>query len=163
MKFIARQKYAKHTPQKLREVVAMIKGLSPEQAIARLPFTQKFAAEVLSKTIKSAAAQAVQKGVEIGDLKIEEIQINEGPRLKRGRPVSKGRWHPILKRMSHIRVVLVSEEKPKVDKTEVKKSQKQVRSTQRAKSVRDDKARLESLRASSKASAKRKEKAKAKK
>lgn len=125
MKFIATQKYAKTSPQKVREVVAMIKKMSPSDAVARLPFTNKMAAEVLVKTIKSAIASAKERGVDEKALKFAEIQINDGPRLKRGIPVSKGRWHPILKRMSHVRVVLESKELKKQEvKGVAKKSEK---------------------------------------
>src|SRR3990170_5358140 len=53
------------------------------------------------------------KNISADLLKFKEIQINEGPRLKRGRPVSRGRWHPHKRRMSHIRVVLQTVEKTK--------------------------------------------------
>lgn len=118
MRFIATQKYAKTSPQKVREVVSMIKKMSPGDAVERLPFTNKIAAEVLIKTIKSAIASAKERGIDAKELKFAEIQINDGPRLKRGIAVSKGRWHPILKRMSHVRVILESKE---VKKQEIAK------------------------------------------
>jgi large subunit ribosomal protein L22 len=90
--------------------VAMIKKLSPTKAIASLPLVNKRAAEPLMKVIKSAIAQAKERGISETNLVFSEIQIGEGPRLKRGIAVSRGRWHPIVKRMSHIRVVLESKE-----------------------------------------------------
>jgi len=51
-------------------------------------------------------SNAKNKGIDSADLRFVEIQINEGPRIKRGRPVSRGRWHPVLKRMSHIKVIV---------------------------------------------------------
>jgi len=89
----------------------MIKKLNPMEAVEALPISGKRAALSLEKVIKSAIANAKEKGFAESDLIFDEIQINEGPRLKRGRPVSKGRWHPYKRRMSHIRVVLKTKDK----------------------------------------------------
>lgn len=113
MEAIATQKYVRSTPKKLRIVTAMTKGLSPQQAVEMLPYSGKKAGSILEKVIRSAIANAKQIGMDEMKLGIKEIQISEGPRLKRGMPVSKGRWHPILKRWSHVRVVLTDELKPK--------------------------------------------------
>lgn len=114
MEFKSVQKYVITSPKKLREVAVLLKKLKPEDAVNKLPFLQKRAAEPLLKVIKTAIAQAGQKGITSDKLIFKEVQINEGPRLKRGRPVSRGRWHPYKRRMSHIRVVLA--EDPKVSK-----------------------------------------------
>ena len=84
----------------------MVKKLPPSEALEVLPYTGKRAALPLAKVIKSAMANALQKGADEKSLVFKEIQVGEGPILKRGRPVSRGRWHPIQKKMSHIRVVL---------------------------------------------------------
>jgi len=107
MKFISTQKFIRMSPEKLRRVADVAREMSPEEAIEKLPFTKKKAATPLVKVIATALANAKLKGVS-ENLLIDEIQINEGPRLKRGRPVSRGRWHPIKRRMSHIRVVLTT-------------------------------------------------------
>lgn len=116
----AEGKYLLLSPRKIRPVVDLIKAMTPVEAIERLPLVGKKAAEPLLKVIKQAVANARNKGLSETDLSFKEIQIGEGPRLKRGRPVSRGQWHPIKKRMSHIRVILQSltkevkkEEKPK--------------------------------------------------
>ena len=106
MEIIATQKYLLLSPRKIRPVVEVIKKMRPVEAIAKLPFVGRRAAEPLVKVIKQALANARVKGLSESDLFFKEIQIGEGPRLKRGQPVSKGQWHPIKKRMSHIRVVL---------------------------------------------------------
>jgi len=106
MEFIATQKYLLLSPKKIRPIVDIARVLTPAKAIEVLPFTGKRAAEPIVKVIKTAIANAVQKGVSTDDLKFKEIRVSEGPRLKRGRPVSRGRWHPFKRRMSHIRVVL---------------------------------------------------------
>lgn len=106
MEFIASQKYLIMSPKKLRLVAKLVRPLTPSKAVEVLPFVGKRAAEPLMKVIASAIANAMVKNVSSDELIIKEIQINEGPRLKRGHPVSRGRWHPYKKRMSHIRVVL---------------------------------------------------------
>jgi len=122
MDIIATQKYLIVSPKKLREVADIAKKLSPARALEVLPFIGKRAAEPLSKVIKSAIANAKVKGEEEGSLVFKEIQINEGPRLKRWRAGAHGRAKPFKKRMSHIRVVLTSVGKePSTKKEEVKK------------------------------------------
>lgn len=106
--YIATQKYLIMSPRKIRLVVAVIKKMKPLEAVEKLPFVQRRASEAVAKVIKSALANAKNQGVNETDLVFKEIQIGEGPRLKRGRAASRGRWHPFKKRMSHIRVVLVS-------------------------------------------------------
>lgn len=106
MEIKAEQKFLRMSPRKIRLVVDLIKKLKPVAAIGILPMIGKRAAEPVAKVIKQAVANAKEKGVDGADLIFKEIQVGEGPVLKRGRPVSKGRWHPIKKRMSHIRVIL---------------------------------------------------------
>jgi large subunit ribosomal protein L22 len=104
----ATQKYLVMSPRKLRAVVALVKKMKPADAIERLPFASRRAAADLSKVIKSALANAKAQGVSETDLVFKEIQIGEGPRLKRGQAASRGRWHPFKHRMSHIRVILTT-------------------------------------------------------
>lgn len=111
MDAIATQKFFRGSPRKLREVVSMIKGMKPEKAIEILPYVGKRGAEPILKVIKSAMANASLKGMATSDIVFKEIQIGEGPRLKRGIAASRGRYHPIIKKMAHIRVVLGTVEK----------------------------------------------------
>lgn len=122
MEIIATQKYLLMSPKKIRPVADLAKKMKPREAIEKLPFVGKKAAIFVVKVIKTALANAKNKGLSEDKLYFKEIQITEGPRLKRGRPVSKGRWHPIIKRMSHIRIVLGTEEN---SEKEVKKEEKQ--------------------------------------
>lgn len=108
MEYKSEQKYLLLSPRKIRPVVDVIKKMTPAKAIESLPFIKKRASEFLQKVIKSAIANATQKGIDAKTLIFKEIQIGEGPRLKRGQPVSRGRWHPVKKRMSHIKVILES-------------------------------------------------------
>lgn len=120
------QKFIRMSPRKLRLVVALVKKMTPIEAIERLPFSGRRAADPLVKVIKTAVANAKVKGIDEKDLVFKEIQINEGPTYKRGRPVARGMSHPIKKRTSHIRVILEGKKKevakPKTKKkTTVKK------------------------------------------
>lgn len=146
MDFKAEQKYILLSPRKVRPVVAIIKKMTPERALEVLPFIKRRPSETLLKVIKSAVANANAQNVDLKSLTFKEIQIGEGPRLKRGQPVSRGRWHPIKKRMSHIRVVLTSQEvleKSENKKTkEVKKEEtKEIEKTNKIKAVRKTTAR----------------------
>jgi large subunit ribosomal protein L22 len=119
------------SPRKLRLVVGLIKKMKPAEAIEKLPFASRRAATDLAKVIKSALANAKNQGVSETDLIFKEIQIGEGPRLKRGKAASKGAWHPIKRRMSHIRVILTTIKKmeepvKKVEKVEEKGTKKDV-------------------------------------
>lgn len=120
MEFKSEQKHLLLSPRKIRPVVDVIKKLTPVKALDVLPFVKKRASEFLFKVIKSALANAQQKGADVNNLVFKEIQIGEGPRLKRGQPVSRGRWHPIKKRMSHIKVILMTKKVAEVKKAEVK-------------------------------------------
>lgn len=121
--FVSTQKYLIVSPRKVRDVVALIKKMHPVKAISKLEFLGKRSAEHLIKVIKTALAQARLAGVSEDNLYFKEILIGEGPRLKRGRAASRGRWHPYKKRMSHIRIVL-AEKKVEVSKTESVKAEK---------------------------------------
>lgn len=119
--YTSTQKYLIMSPRKIRLVTELVKKMKPLDAIEKLPFVQKRAGEVVAKVIKSALANARVQGATDTDLVFKEIQVGEGPRLKRGRAASRGRWHPFKHRMSHIRVVLVSGKQVKTVEAEVTK------------------------------------------
>lgn len=111
----AEQKYVRMSPIKIRFVAQALKKIkSPMQILTYLEYTQKKAALPLAKVVKQAIANAKNNfGINPEDLVIKELFINEGPYFKRGQPVSKGQLHPILKKTSHIRVLLESKDKSK--------------------------------------------------
>ncbi len=118
--YLSTQKFFRMSPRKLRLVADAVKKMRPVDAIEALPFSGKRAAHPLSKVIKTAVANAVAAGVDAQTLVFKEIQINQGPTLKRGIAVSRGQWHPIMKRMSHIRVAVVAgQAKPEVSEKAV--------------------------------------------
>lgn len=107
MQVIAKSKYLRISPRKVRLVADNLRQLSPEEALTALLATNKKAAQPLAETLKQAIGNAVNNfNLNKQNLVIKEIQIGEGPVLKRWRAVSRGRAHPILKRTSHIRIVL---------------------------------------------------------
>jgi large subunit ribosomal protein L22 len=82
-----------------------------EDALVTLEFTPKAAAKVISKAIHSAAANAEENfGLAREDLYVLQVLADEGPTLKRGRIGARTRFKPILKRSSHITVVLSEQE-----------------------------------------------------
>ncbi|CAK8713287.1 MAG: LSU ribosomal protein L22P [Candidatus Electronema aureum] len=100
-------KYIRISPQKARLVADVVRGKDVETAITTLRFMPKKAARILHKVLESAVANAEQtETIDVDTLYIKEIQINGGPMLKRFRPRAMGRAARILKRTSHITVVV---------------------------------------------------------
>lgn len=100
-------KFIRISPRKARLVAENIKGLPVEDAINVLRFTPKKAARILNKVLHSAVANAEQlPGVDIDSLRVKNVVVNEGPTLKRIMPRAMGRAYRILKRTSHITVVV---------------------------------------------------------
>lgn len=107
----ATAKYIRISPSKARVVMDVVRGKSVVEAIAILENTPKAASEPLIKLINSAAANAENgKGLTKDELFVAEIRADEGPIYKRFQPVSKGRAHSIMKRTSHLTVVLDKKE-----------------------------------------------------
>lgn len=135
--FTATQKYLIISSRKVRDVVDLIKKLTPVDAITKLEFVRKRSSELLIKVIKTALGQAKAAGVADTDLFFKEIQIGEGPALKRGRAASRGRWHPYKKRMSHIRIVLAEKVAKKSEaKVEEKKNDKEIKKAEKKTEVK---------------------------
>ena len=91
--------------RKANLVLNFIKGKKADVAIRDLEFTRKKVALDIKKTVKSAIANAENNdGADIDELKITEVQVNQGPTMKRLRPRARGRADRILKRTSHLTV-----------------------------------------------------------
>jgi len=99
------------SPRKVRPLVDMVRGKKVEEALTVLRFMPSPTARVVAKVIKSAAANA-ENGFQISpsDLKIVRVFADEAQTLKRFRPRSRGRVSPILKRSSHITVIVAGQE-----------------------------------------------------
>lgn len=120
MEVIAKSKFIRTSPRKIRLVADAIRGMKVEQAVEILKNINKRAAKVLLLVLKQGTGNAVNNfKLDKSSLLIKKIEIGKGPTYKRGRPVSRGQWHSILKRTSHITIVLEGEEiKPKSKKKE---------------------------------------------
>lgn len=109
MEIKASVKNIRISPEKINLLVAQIKPLSPVQAIKVLSLVNKSSSPVLKKLIQSAVANAKHnQGAQESELAFKEIMVTKGPSYKRFQPVSRGRAHHILKRTSHIQVILQS-------------------------------------------------------
>ncbi len=107
MEAIAKLKGARISAQKARLVADQVRGLPVERADELLMFSDKKAAQIVRKVLLSAVANAEHNvGADIDELKVDRIWVDEGPTMKRGRARAKGRYTRILKRSSHITVVL---------------------------------------------------------
>ncbi len=111
MQVSATAKYIKVSPRKVRLVVDVIRGKSVSDAMATLQFLPQQAAKEVSKVVKSAAANAENNyNLSPEDLYVSAVSANEGPTQKRFRPRAHGRVSPVLKRSSHITVVVGEKE-----------------------------------------------------
>lgn len=103
-------KYARISPFKVREVTREIQGLPVSAALDILAFTPKKAAFLINKTLKSAIANAENNAnLKADGLVVKEAVVGEGPTLKRMTPRARGSGSRILKRTSHIRIVLTDD------------------------------------------------------
>jgi len=99
------------SPRKVRPLVDMVRGKKVDEALALLKFTPTPTAQVVAKVVKSAAANAENNfQMDPAELKIVGIFADEARTLKRFRPQARGRASRILKRSSHITVIVAEEE-----------------------------------------------------
>jgi large subunit ribosomal protein L22 len=107
MEIRARAKYLLISPTKLRLVAQPLTGKKVEEALDLLKFTPKRGARVMRKVVEQAVANAGQRSqVDVDNLFVKTIFVDGGPTLKRFMPRAMGRVNRILKRMSHVTVVL---------------------------------------------------------
>ena len=110
MEAVAKQKYIRMSPLKVRQVAGLIRERNVEEALNVLHFTQKRAAKILEKGLRSAVAnfylneEASQ--VATDEIFVKSVRIDEGPTLRRFRPMSMGRVGRIRRRTSHITIVI---------------------------------------------------------
>lgn len=128
MQAIARIKYLRMSPKKMRRVAALVKGKPVEEALNILNFTPKAAAHPLAKTVKSAAANAIAAvgtaKLRAEDLSISRIMVDEAPTAKRVRFQSMGRVFRIRKRFCHLMVEVEGEPVPEEPKTRGRRKKK---------------------------------------
>ncbi len=109
-------------PKKLRFYLAAVKKMNPGVAMERLFYGKQRAARVLYQAVKSAVSNAKQTlKVDADLLNFKVLTVEEGQKLKRYRPGSRGSPKPVVKRKSHIKIILVAKKENK-NKLEIKKT-----------------------------------------
>ena len=107
MQALAKHKFARSSAQKARLVADQVRGLPVDKALNILTYSPKKAAELVKKVLLSAIANAEHnEGADIDTLKVKTIFVDEAPSMKRIMPRAKGRADRIVKRNSHITVVV---------------------------------------------------------
>ncbi|QCI17896.1 50S ribosomal protein L22 [Buchnera aphidicola (Acyrthosiphon lactucae)] len=107
METLAQHRQARSSAQKVRLIVDLIRGKKVPEALNILTYTNKKAAILVKKVLESAVANAEHNdGADIDKLRIKKIFVNEGSTMKRMMPRAKGRADRILKRTSHITVIV---------------------------------------------------------
>jgi large subunit ribosomal protein L22 len=103
-------RYVRISPLKVRKLVGAVKGKPVEAGLNILKFMPQKAAGIVEKTMRSAVANVDQvDGLDVDALVIRNIIVDQGPSLKRFRARARGRGARILKRTSHITVILAEE------------------------------------------------------
>jgi large subunit ribosomal protein L22 len=104
------------SPRKMRMVIDLIRGRGVNEAYSILKFSKKAATTPIEKALRSAVANAQQKAdkqgtfLDVDDLVVREAFVNEGPTMKRFSPRAMGRATPIMKRSSHITIIVDEKE-----------------------------------------------------
>ncbi len=106
MEATAKVTFVRIAPRKVKIVLDLIRNQPADKAMAILKNTPKSASEVLVKLLKSAIANAEQKDMDVSKLYVSYASVDQGPTLKRIRPMSKGRAYRINKKTSHITLKL---------------------------------------------------------
>ncbi len=107
MKVSAKLKNLHISPRKVRLVAQLIKGLDVNEAFSQLESTVKRSSSIFEKLLKSAIANAENNwGLDRDNLYVWDVQVGEGYKMKRWLPRAYGRATPILKRASHITLIL---------------------------------------------------------
>jgi len=108
------QRTTRQSPYKMRLVIDEIRGKDVNAALNYLAFSKKHAAKQIEKVLRSAVANAEQgartanESLDVDTLFVKHAIVNEGPKLKRFTPAAMGRATPILKRTSHVEIVVAA-------------------------------------------------------
>lgn len=110
MEYTALAKSVRISSRKISLVADALRGKrSADVWFNALALVRKRGADAIEKTLKSAVANAVNKGAKKENLIVKSIEVNPGPALKRFHPSTRGRIHPYKKRSSHIRIILTDD------------------------------------------------------
>ena len=114
MEIKASLNYLRIAPRKVRSVIDLIRGKEIGEAEMQLKFIARRASAPILKLLKSAIANAKNNfNVDKENLFIKEIKVNEGIPYRRSRPMSRGRAYPIMKRTSHVILILGTKKRVK--------------------------------------------------
>ena len=103
----AQSKYIKTSVKKVKKIIDVVKGKKVEVALDTLKFMPQKAAAAVNKTLRSAMANATNNNnLDLDTMQVSNIIVDQGPSLKRFRARARGRGSKILKRTSHITVVI---------------------------------------------------------
>lgn len=120
------------SPRKVAVVAALVRGRSVEDALTILSHTPRRSALAVSKVVASAKANADHNhNYKPDTLQITEISVSAGPRLKRYKPMARGRANPFQKKSSHIRVVVDGEKREPKKKPATAKTTEAVNTTEK--------------------------------
>jgi large subunit ribosomal protein L22 len=107
----AEAKHIRISPRKMKPIANLVRGKSVKEAQAILKFTPRKGAEIFLKVLNSAVANAENNHhMDVDALFVKEIYANQGSTLKRFNAGSQGRANPVLKRSSHVGVVVAEKE-----------------------------------------------------
>ncbi|MAO86035.1 MAG: 50S ribosomal protein L22 [Candidatus Marinimicrobia bacterium] len=111
MEAIARKRFIRQSPYKIRYVLNMVKGLKVEAAVNKLSLTNKKASSYIIEVLNSAVSNMmnIESDVNSDTLYIKTAYVDEGPVMKRFRPAAMGRATGIRKRTSHLTIIISSE------------------------------------------------------
>jgi large subunit ribosomal protein L22 len=111
MEVSATSKFIRVSPRKVRLVVDAIRGKKAEEALAMLTLMPQAAAKPVRLALHSAVANAEDRyALAVEDLYVRRVLADVGPTLRRGRPRARGRYGPVLRRSSHITIVVGDKE-----------------------------------------------------
>ena len=106
MKLSASARFVRISPSKVRPFARLLKGMSLEEAISTAGFSNKKGAFFIHKLLKSMVANLAVGNLNENDYHIAQVSIEQGPVMKRSWPRSRGMARPIIKRTSHIKIIL---------------------------------------------------------
>ena len=109
MDITSRSNNVKHSPKKLRKVANCVRGLNVNKALSSLKHMDEKGAQIIEKTLCSAIANAGNTDnfdKDMNEVTIKIITVDEGPSQKRFRARAQGRANKIIKRTSHLKIVI---------------------------------------------------------
>lgn len=100
--WMAKHRFARIAPRKVRLVIDMIRGQRCSDAVEQLRFNNRRSARFIEAVLKAAMVSADEQEADMHRLFVHEARVDGGPYFRRWRPKDRGRAHPIAKRTSHI-------------------------------------------------------------